>query len=132
MNGDMSPRKYFTLHEAQLTLQKNRVIIEEMASLATYLFQMGYNLYDLPYFGGTGEVQRSGSTREARRVVELLEMLKNEGLVVTNIEEGFVDFPTVRDNGEEAYFCYRLGEEEIRFWHGAGLGCAHRTDLESF
>jgi hypothetical protein len=131
MSNDISARTYFSLPEAQLTLQRILPIIEEMASLSTYLFQQGYNLYDLPYFGGTGEMQHSGNTREAQRVAELVEMLKQEGLVVTNIEEGFVDFPTLRENGEEAFFCYRLGDEEIRFWHAADKSCAHRTNLDT-
>jgi len=39
-----------------------------------------------------------------------------------------VDFPAQRD-GEEVLLCWRLGEEEIGFWHGLEEGFSGRRPL---
>jgi hypothetical protein len=40
-----------------------------------------------------------------------------------------VDFPALRE-GEEVYFCWKLGEERIGYWHGLEEGFAGRKPLE--
>jgi hypothetical protein len=40
-----------------------------------------------------------------------------------------VDFPA-RRKGEQVFLCWRLGEEEIRYWHGLQEGFAGRKPLQ--
>ena len=50
------------------------------------------------------------------------------GAVVKDLDDGLVDFPA-RVEGEEAFLCWRLGEEEIGYWHGLDEGFAGRKPL---
>jgi hypothetical protein len=45
--------------------------------------------------------------------------LENLGVVLVDEEAGWVGFPTVV-NGRRAFFSWKPGEENLRFWHFAG------------
>ena len=45
-----------------------------------------------------------------------------------DLDDGLLDFPSLRE-GEEVLLCWRLGEEEIAFWHGPEEGFAGRKPL---
>ena len=45
-----------------------------------------------------------------------------------DLDEGLVDFPAWRGD-EEVLLCWRLGEDEVAFWHGADEGFAGRKSL---
>ena len=51
------------------------------------------------------------------------------GAQVKDADEGLVDFPTLRD-GEEVLLCWKLGEDEVAFWHGLEDGFAGRRPVE--
>jgi len=53
------------------------------------------------------------------------------GCVIKDLDIGLVDFPTLF-RGEEVYLCWKLGEPNIKFWHGMQEGFAGRkpTDEE--
>lgn len=50
------------------------------------------------------------------------------GAEVKDPDTGLVDFPTTV-GGEPAYLCWRLGEDEIAFWHGVDEGFTGRKAL---
>ena len=50
------------------------------------------------------------------------------GAVVKDLDAGLVDFPA-RVEGEDAFLCWRLGEDEIAYWHGPDEGFAGRKPL---
>jgi hypothetical protein len=45
-----------------------------------------------------------------------IEQLENTGVIIKGLDEGLLDFPSMRFN-EEVWLCWRDGEPEIRFWH---------------
>jgi hypothetical protein len=47
---------------------------------------------------------------------------------VKDIDEGLVDFPALQ-NGETVLLCWKLGEDEIRYWHTLEGGFAGRRPL---
>ncbi len=47
--------------------------------------------------------------------------LENLGVALLNADAGWVGFPTVV-NGRRAFFSWRPGEQELRYWHFAGEG----------
>lgn len=65
----------------------------------------------------------------AHQVQEALDRIQQTGCVVKDLDEGLVDFPTLRD-GQEVYLCWKLGEERIAFWHGMEEGFAGRKPLD--
>jgi hypothetical protein len=63
------------------------------------------------------------------KIAQAINEIHETGCVVKDLDEGLVDFPTLRD-GEEAYLCWKLGEEHIGYWHGLTEGFAGRKPLE--
>jgi hypothetical protein len=58
----------------------------------------------------------------------LVELLEARGIELRDLEEGLVDIPTERD-GERAWFCWRLSDPELAFWHTTREGFASRRPL---
>jgi hypothetical protein len=67
--------------------------------------------------------------READGIAECVRALDEVGVQVKSLEEGLLDFPSVRD-GEDVYLCWQVGEERVAFWHGIDEGFAGRKPLD--
>ena len=57
-----------------------------------------------------------------------IDNLESTGVMVKSIEEGLLDFPSLRFN-EEVWLCWKEGETEIKFWHGKDEGFTGRKPL---
>ena len=57
-----------------------------------------------------------------------IEQLENTGVIIKSLDEGLLDFPSMRFN-EEVWLCWRDGEPEIRFWHSKQEGFMGRKPL---
>jgi len=66
--------------------------------------------------------------REARALSKLVEEIGEHGAQVKDLDEGLIDFPALR-RGETVLLCWKLGEDEIRYWHGLEDGFAGRRPL---
>jgi hypothetical protein len=58
----------------------------------------------------------------------LLDHLESLGIVVRDLDEGLVDFPTVR-GGERAWLCWKLSDADLGYWHTTRDGFASRQPL---
>ena len=70
----------------------------------------------------------AGVNRRATELAGILEEIQELGLFVKDLDTGLVDFPSVRD-GHDVLLCWRLGEDEVAFWHGYDDGFAGRRPL---
>jgi hypothetical protein len=71
-------------------------------------------------------------TEGARLLAEIQEgvqQIESWGCVVKDLDRGLVDFLTRRGQ-EQVFLCWRLGEAEIRYWHGLQEGFAGRKPLQ--
>ena len=59
-----------------------------------------------------------------------IEDLESSGVVIKSIDEGLLDFPSLRFN-EEIWLCWKEGETEIKFWHGKDDGFMGRKPIET-
>ena len=50
------------------------------------------------------------------------------GITLRDIETGLIDFPALV-NGREVCLCWRLGEDEVAWWHESSAGFAGRRGL---
>jgi hypothetical protein len=66
--------------------------------------------------------------REARAIAECAERINAAGAEVKSLEEGLLDFPARRGD-EDVLLCWKLGEDEVRYWHGVDEGFAGRKPL---
>jgi hypothetical protein len=67
-------------------------------------------------------------SRRATELARALEEIQALGVVVKDLDTGLVDFPSVRD-GRDVLLCWRLGENEVAFWHGYDDGFAGRQPI---
>jgi hypothetical protein len=67
-------------------------------------------------------------TRRAAELAGALEEIQDLGVVVKDLDTGLVDFPSVRE-GRDVLLCWRLGEDEVAFWHGYDDGFAGRQPI---
>jgi len=60
-----------------------------------------------------------------KRVDELQDL----GAIVKDLEFGLVDFPAEK-YGENVMLCWKFGEPEVSYWHGAREGYKDRRALK--
>jgi hypothetical protein len=130
--------KLFTLTEAERTRREVEPVLIEAIDLRRKLGPLDEELTALAtriqWTGGmTVEYEQVAKTKfERDRLAEALkaalEKIHATGCVVKDLETGLLDFPAIVDN-QEAYLCWRLGEERIRFWHRQDEGFAGRKPL---
>ena len=65
---------------------------------------------------------------EGRKLTRIVDELGELGVQVKDVDEGLVDFPALR-GGETVLLCWKLGEDEIGYWHGLEDGFAGRRPL---
>jgi len=133
----MTPR-YFTPDEANALLPEvreaaetlvghRRALVEANAKRAHLASQIAGN-------GGDFDPQEPRELeevlqREAEAMGHAIERLEGLGVLVKDADRGLVDFPALRENGEEVLLCWQVGEDEIAFWHGLEEGFAGRKPL---
>jgi len=59
-----------------------------------------------------------------------IEELEGIGIMVKSIDQGLLDFPSLRFN-EEIWLCWKEEEKEIKFWHGKDEGFNGRKPIET-
>lgn len=59
-----------------------------------------------------------------------IEEFEASGVVIKSIDDGLLDFPSLRFN-EEVWLCWKEGETEIKFWHEKDKGFNGRKPVES-
>ena len=62
-------------------------------------------------------------------VARCVNAIHEQGAIVKSPDEGLIDFPAQRE-GEEILLCWRLGEDEVAFWHPLEEGFAGRKPID--
>lgn len=68
--------------------------------------------------------------RAVSRLYKEIEGLENRGIMIKSVDDGLLDFPSLRFD-EEVWLCWKYGESEIKFWHGRDEGFMGRKPLAS-
>ncbi len=127
----------FTLEEANAALADLRPIVERMvqhrrdltaaqarqAELVTRIAGNGGDMVPSDLHDLAETIQR-----EADAISDCAEQINQVGAQVKSLEEGLLDFPAKRGE-EDVLLCWKLGEDEIRFWHGTDEGFSARKRL---
>ena len=127
----------FTLEEANAALTELRPIVERMVQHRRDLTAAQARQTELVtrIAGNGGDMVPSDLhdlaetiQREADAIADCAEQINQAGAQVKSLEEGLLDFPAKRGE-EDVLLCWRLGEDEIRFWHGTDEGFSARKRL---
>jgi hypothetical protein len=127
----------FTPDEANAALADVRPLVERMVG-AKHAFDEAQERSDdaARSISGNGGGIPPAELAELREQLELrttelaaiVDELHELGVQVKDLDSGLVDFPALRD-GEQVLLCWRLGEDEVAFWHGLEDGFAGRQPL---
>lgn len=122
--------KHFTLDEARRELTSVHALASKLVELKQQLAAKGWDVYRHQYFGGMGPNGDGSFPAELETLVEIVKGLEQRGIIVKGLDDGLMDFPHIRDNGEEVYLCWKLGENDIKYWHSIEAGYAGRRSIE--
>jgi hypothetical protein len=75
-----------------------------------------------------GGVAEAGWFAHQQTLKTELEHLAERGILLRDPEIGLVDFPAEHD-GRRVYLCWRLGEEQVAWYHEANAGFGSRKPL---
>jgi hypothetical protein len=127
----------FTPEEANATLVELRPVVERMVQHRLNLTAAQELQTELvTRIAGNGgdmmpsDLREAAETiqREAAAIAECADRINAAGAEIKSLEEGLLDFPARRGD-EVVLLCWKLGEEEIRYWHGVDEGFAGRKPL---
>jgi hypothetical protein len=127
----------FTLEEANAALVGLRPIVERMVQHRRNLIAAQKLQAELvTRIAGNGGDMMPSDLREAAETIQgeasaiadCAERINAGGAEIKSLEEGLLDFPAKRGD-EDVLLCWKLGEDEIRYWHGVDEGFAGRKPL---
>ncbi|MGA2623560.1 MAG: DUF2203 domain-containing protein [Bacteroidota bacterium] len=122
--------KHFSLDQARRMLSGITKLVEEITRLKHRLNELGFDIYRHQYFGGSGPNGLRFFPREMEQLVEIAKKLDKKGILIKSFDEGLIDFPHIRSNGEEVYLCWKVGEGDIQYWHTIPDGFAGRRSIK--
>ncbi len=122
--------KHFTLEQARMMLTGIVRQVEEIVSLKKKLDLKGYDIYRHQYFGGSGPNGERYFPEELEQIVRIAQEMDKKGILIKGFDEGLIDFPHIRSNGEEVYLCWKVGEDDIHFWHTIADGFGGRKSID--
>ena len=123
----MTEERLYTVEEANAMLPDLRETLEAMRTARAVVMANAERV--------RGSVAGNGGGRESTAYSEALALLKREterlsaeSVLLRDVETGLVDFPSERD-GQPMFLCWKLGEDEVGFWHPIDTGIAGRRPL---
>src|SRR5436190_13045629 len=129
---DRRVAKEFTLEEANAAVVELRPVVERMVEHGRKLAGAQRQQRELVtrIAGNGGDMQPSDLRElaetiqgEADAIAVCAQEIDAAGAQIKSLEEGLLDFLSRRE-GEQILLCWKLGEDEIRFWHGVDEGFA--------
>ena len=131
------PDQIFTPEEANAALDALRPLVDAMV-VAKHVLDAAQEERDelAQRIAGNGggipptELAAANEAVEAAasELATAIGLVQAEGVLVKDLDSGLIDFPAKRD-GEDILLCWRLGEDEVAFWHGLEDGFAGRQPL---
>jgi hypothetical protein len=137
--NDETPRerKLFTVEQVNAMLPLVRAIVRDLSALSREVVERRERLAHLlsgrtleasdPYRAELVQIEDE-LEKDARRLRDYVEELRDLGAEPKNGIEGLVDFPTIVD-GRVVYLCWKLDEPEVLFWHELDAGFQGRQLL---
>ncbi len=121
---------HFSVEEANQLLSEMKPEIVEMSVLKHKLDDKGYDIYRHEYFGGMGPNGTGEFPEEMEKLIEIIKHISAKGILIKGINNGLIDFPYIRSNGEEVYLCWMIGEDKIKYWHRIPDGFPGRKKID--
>jgi hypothetical protein len=123
----MTTDRVFTVADANAELDALRERLPRLREARDGLIASSSRIEDAVSADGGG-VAGSDWFRHQQTLKDEVEYLAQRGILLRNPETGLVDFPAERD-GERILLCWRLGEDDIAYFHTEHSGFSGRKPL---
>ena len=123
--------QYFTPQQANKALPAVRQKFNYLKTLKDEIVEMQENLQRLVDTDSSQEVymtKKQELNAAISRLYKAIEDLEAMGVIIKSVDDGLLDFPSMRFN-EEVWLCWKDGESEVKFWHGKNEGFSGRKPL---
>ncbi len=123
--------QYFTPKQANKILNEVKIRLNNIISLRDKVLELQEELQSIVEHDASlmayvlKKQELNSALADLYKAIEELESL---GVVVKSIDEGLVDFPAKRFD-EDVWLCWKVGEDEVKFWHGKDEGFMGRKPL---
>lgn len=126
-------QKYFTLQEANETLNEIRPWMDEIQAIRLKILKHQPEAWPAiqKSAGNGGNRALSNLVQDFEKFDALIHRIQDANVLIKDINLGLLDFPALKD-GREVYLCWQYGEGEIAFWHEVETGFAGRQPIDSF
>jgi len=123
----MNEERLFTKAVAEAELRELRVRLPRLREARQRLIDTSERITTAVEIDGGG-VEGSEWFRAQETLKHELQWLADRGILLRDADTGLVDFPADRD-GQRVFLCWRLGEEEIGWFHSERSGFTGRKPL---
>jgi hypothetical protein len=123
----MTTDRVFTLADANAELAELRERLPRLRDARNGLIASSERITAAVASDGGG-VSGSDWFRHQQTLKTEVEYLAERGILLRDPDAGLIDFPAERD-GEEVFLCWRLGEDDVAYYHGVHSGFSGRKPL---
>lgn len=126
--------RYYDLSAANARLEELRPLLERLRDDRDAVAGLQHQAEQLRNSSGNGkqqaelDEQRSTMVELVRRMESTVRQIDAWGITLRDIGSGLVDFPALA-NGRPIWLCWKLGEDDIGWWHELDTGIAGRKSL---
>ena len=127
-------QRIFTVEEANRTLPLVSRIVDDLVR-DHRIWEDKVREFELATVGSSpehpdaiAELLQSEAQRLAREIEGYIAELNDLGVIVKGMDTGLVDFRGQMD-GREVYYCWKLGEPSVMYWHEIDAGFVGRQKL---
>ena len=127
---DSSFSKLFTVEEANALLPKLQELLLDVGRHRDELREKAPHLEPILKAAATNGGGRVGSEYgvEAYNFYLAIERIREEGVILKDLEMGLVDFPHERD-GRVVFLCWHPSEDRVEYWHDTNTGYSGREPI---
>ena len=126
---------YYDLAAAADRLRDLRPMLIELRDDRDAVAAAQLRLKALAAVGTSADATHEVMHREQQRMTDIVRRMERSvrqidawGIRLRDIGSGLVDFPALA-SGRPIWLCWKLGEDEIAYWHELGAGVAGRKPL---
>ena len=127
-------QRIFTVDEANRTLPLVSRIVDDLVR-DHRIWEDKVREFELATVGASpehpdaiAELLQSEAQRLAREIEGYIAELNDLGVIVKGMDTGLVDFRGQMD-GRDVYYCWKLGEASVMYWHEIDAGFVGRQKL---
>jgi hypothetical protein len=121
----------FTVDEANTILPKVKKRFDEILCCKNNVMDIQEELQNLSDSNSSFEkfIKKKQELNHAvTSLYNMIQELEDMGVMIKSVDEGLLDFPSIRYD-EEIWLCWKLGENQVKFWHRKEEGFMGRKPI---